>query len=113
MLEVALKVPYVGTSDPFATLMELGAGSKWVILVGFSFWSFLKMFRGIALQNAPVSIRVLLGKLKLIGTEKSEVRGLEDKTLIEEKDEGLGEAEKERVMCGLPSFFWFCAIFAS
>ena len=105
MLKVALNVPYVGTSDPFATLMELGVGSKLVILVGLSFLSFLKMFRGIALQNAPVSIRALIEKVKLIGTEKSEVRGFEDKTLIEEKDEGLGEAEKERVMCGLPSFF--------
>ena len=70
MLKVTLKVKYVGTSDPFATLMELGVGSKWVILVGLSFWSFLKMIRGIALQNAPVSIRALIGKVKLIGTEK-------------------------------------------
>ena len=66
MLKVALKVPYVGTSDPFATLMELGVGSKWVILVGLSFRSFLKLFRGIALKNAPVSIRALIGKAKLI-----------------------------------------------
>ena len=44
-------------------------------------------------------------KVKLIGIEKSEVRGLEDKTLIEEEGEGLGEAETDWVMCGLPSFF--------
>ena len=42
MLKMALKVPYVGTSDPFGTLTELGVGSKWVILVGLSFWNFLK-----------------------------------------------------------------------
>ena len=108
--KVALNVPYVGTSDPFATLMELGVKLKWVILVGLSFWSFLKMFKGIALQNAPVSIRALIGKVKLTGTEKSEVRGFEDKTLMKEKDEGLGEAEKERVMCGLPCFLVLCHI---
>ena len=107
MLKVALIVPYVGTSDPFATLMELGVGSKWVMLVGLSFWNFLKKFRGIAQQNAPVSIRALIGKVKLIDTEKIEVRGFEDKTLIEEKDEGLDEAEKKRVMCGLPNFFGY------
>ena len=44
-------------------------------------------------------------KVKLIGIEKSEVRGLEDKTLLEEEGEGLGEAEIDWVMCGLPSFF--------
>ena len=33
------------------------------------------------------------------------MRGFEEKTLIEEKEEGLGESKKERVMCGLPSFF--------
>lgn len=65
----------------------------------------MKILRGIALQNAPVSIRALTVKVKLMGIEKSEVRGLEDKTLIEEKDEGLGEAERDWVLCGLPSFF--------
>ena len=55
ILKVALKVPYVGTSDPFATLMELGVGSKWVILVGLSFWSFLKMLRHSATKCACIN----------------------------------------------------------
>ena len=63
------------------------------------------MFSGIALEIAPVTIRALIRKVKLIGTETKIVRDFEDKTLLEEKDEGLGEAKKERVVCGLPSFF--------
>ena len=33
------------------------------------------MFSGIALKNAPMSIRAFTGKEKWIGTEKSKVRG--------------------------------------
>ena len=44
------------------------------------------------------------GNLKLIGTEKSEVRGLEERTLLK-KEEGLRvEGEIGWVLCGLPSF---------
>ena len=68
------------------------------------------MFTGIALQNAPVSIRASIGKIKLIGTEKSEVRGFEDETLIEEKVEGLGEAEKEGLCVTYLVFLVLCHI---
>ena len=62
------------------------------------------MARGIALENAPVSMRAFTGNLKLIGTEKSEVRGLEERTLLK-KEEGLRvEGEIGWVLCGLPSF---------
>ena len=45
-----------------------------------------------------------------MGTQKSEVRGLQDKTLIEEENEGLGEAEIDWVMSGLPSFLVLCPV---
>ena len=58
-----------------------------------------------ALENAPVSIKALMGKEKLRATEKSEVRGFVLKTLIEEEKEGILKDKEGWVLCGLPSFF--------
>ena len=52
-------------------------------------------------------MRALTGKEKLIGTEKREVRGLFERTLIEEKEGVLGD---EWVPCGLPSFLECCIV---
>ena len=48
-----------------------------------------------ALENAPVSIRAFTGKLKFKGIEKRDVRGFDERTLIEEKVKGVkGGGEK-------------------
>ena len=61
---------------------------------------------GMALEKAPVSIKALTGKEKLSGTEKSEVRGFEERMFINEEELViLVDKEGDKwAMCGLLSF---------
>ena len=61
---------------------------------------------GMALEKAPVSIKALTGKEKLSGTEKSEVRGFEERVFINEEELVILVDKEGEIwaMCGLLSF---------